>query len=199
VWRTPRARHLVIAVAGLNVFVWPVIAVGLVLRTTAQGWGAAALGVLMGSIGAAALVGTLVMLRWRPQRVVLVALLFLLAQAVSLVVIGFAPFTGVLAATLTAGLTAGLASPLLAGALQATIDDAYVARAGSVIDLSDSALMPLSLAGFGILVEATSVTVACAVCGAAFLLQLCVALSRRQVRTMRLDGPDRNEETTTAG
>jgi MFS family permease len=188
VWHTPRVRELIIALAGLNVFGAPVTAVGLALRTTSEGWGATALGVLMGSIGAAALLGTLVMIRWRPARPLRTALLFLMAQAVALIVVGFAPFTGVLAATLTVGLTAGLASPLLAGAFQATVDDAYVARAGSVTSLSDSALIPLSLTGFGVLAGATSVGVACAVCGAGFLLQLSYTLSRRQVRAMHADG-----------
>jgi MFS family permease len=188
VWSTPRVRHLVIALAGLNVFASPVIAVGLALRTAGEGWGATALGVLMGSIGAAAVLGTLVMLRWRPTHPLVVALSFLLVQAVALMAIGFAPFTGVLAATLTVGLTAGLASPLLAGAFQATVDDAYVARAGSVTTLSDSALIPLSLAGFGLLAGATSVATACAAFGGAFLLQMAFTLSRRQVRHVRADG-----------
>jgi hypothetical protein len=51
-----------------------------------------------------------------------------------------------------------------------------------VASLSDSALMPLSLAGV------TSVAVACAVCGGAFLLQMASTLSRRQVRQLRADG-----------
>jgi MFS family permease len=182
VWLTPRVRDLVIALAALNVFVSPVVAVGLALRTTAEGWGPTALGVLMGSIGAAAVVGTLVMLRWRPARPLVVAMSFLVVQALALIAVGSAPFAGVLAATLTVGLTAGLASPLLAGAFQATVDDAYVARAGSVTSLSDSALMPLSLAGFGVLAGVTSVAVACAVSGGAFLLQMAYTLSRRQVR-----------------
>jgi MFS family permease len=188
VWHTPHVRDLVIALAALNVFVSPVVAVGLALRTTAEGWGPTALGVLMGSIGAGAVAGTMVMLRWRPARPLVVAMSFLLVQAIALIVVGFAPLTGVLAATLTVGLTAGLASPLLAGAFQATVDDAYVARAGSVTALSDSALMPLSLAGFGVLAGVTSVATACAVCGGAFLLQMAYTLSRRQVRQLRADG-----------
>jgi MFS family permease len=188
VWHTPRVRHLVIALAGLNVFGAPVTAVGLALRTTEAGWGPAALGVLMGSIGAAAVLGTLVMVRWRPARPVFTALLFLLVQAASLVVIGFAPFAGVLAATITVGLTAGLASPLLAGAFQATVDDAYVARAGSVTTLSDSALIPLTLAGFGVLAGAAGVAAACAICGAGFLLQLGYTLSRSPIRAIGSDG-----------
>ena len=188
VWHTPRVRHLVIALAGLNVFGAPVTAVGLALRTAEAGWGPAALGLLMGSIGAAAVLGTLVMVRWRPARPVLTALLILLAQAASLIIIGFAPFAGVLGATVTVGLTAGLASPLLAGAFQATVDDAYVARAGSVTALSDSALIPLTLAGFGVLAGAAGVAVACAVCGFGFLLQLGYTLSRRPVRAMGTGG-----------
>jgi arginine exporter protein ArgO len=57
-----------------------------------------------------------------------------------------------------------------------------------VASLSDSALMPLSLAGFGVLAGVTSVAVACAVCGGEFLLQMASTLSRRQVRQLRADG-----------
>jgi hypothetical protein len=144
--------------------------------------------VLLGSIGLAALAGTLVMVRWRVTRPVYVALLALVAQAISLIMVGFAPLPAVLAATVTIGLTAGLASPLLAGVLQATVDHAYVARVGSVTNLADSTLIPISLAGFGILAGATSVTLACATCGVGFLLQLAYALSRRQIRTLHTHG-----------
>lgn len=188
VWSTPLARNLVLALAGVNVFTTPVIAVGLALRANQDGWGAAALGLLMGSLGAAAMVGTLVMVRVRPTRPVLVALLLMLLAAVSLVVVGLAPFAGVLAATITIGLVAGLASPLLAGAFQAAVDEAYLARAGSVMNVSDSAMMPLAIAGFGVLAGATSVATASAICGIGFAVQLLHSLSYRQVRALRADG-----------
>lgn len=57
-----------------------------------------------------------------------------------------------------------------------------------VTTLSDSALIPLSLAGFGLLAGATSVATACAAFGGAFLLQMAFTLSRRQVRHVRADG-----------
>lgn len=187
-WSTARVRDLVLALAGLNVFLVPVISVGLALRSSQQGWGAPALGVLLGSMGAAALAGTLVMVRVRVPRPVLVALLALLGQASAAVVVGFAPFAGVLAATVVIGLTAGVASPLLSGALQATVDEAYLARVGSVTSLADAALIPVSVAGFGLLAGAAGVMVACAVCGGGFILQVLYALSRRQVRQIRLGG-----------
>lgn len=180
--RTPRVRGLLIAVAGLNVFAAPVIAVGLALRATDEGWGAGGLGVLLGSIGAAAALATVGMLRWRPRRPVLVALFTLLGQAVGLVVVGFAPFPVALAATIAVGLTAGVASPLLAGAVQAIVEESYLARVGSVFGLTDSAAVPLSVAGFGVLAGTASVAVACAVCGGAFILQLTYSLTRRQLR-----------------
>ncbi|QSB14737.1 MFS transporter [Natronosporangium hydrolyticum] len=180
--RTPRVRGLLIAVAGLNVFAAPVTAVGLALRATDEGWGAGGLGVLLGSIGAAAALATVGMLRWRPRRPVLVALVALLGQAVGLVVVGFAPFPVALAATITVGLTAGVASPLLAGAVQAIVEESYLARVGSVIGLTDSAAVPLSVAGFGVLAGTASVAVACAVCGGGLILQLAYSLTRRELR-----------------
>lgn len=184
-WSTARVRDLVLALAGLNVFIAPVTGVGLALRSTGEQWGAPALGVLLGSIGAAALAGTLVMVRVRVARPVLVALLVLLGQASAAFAVGFAPFGGVLAAAIVIGLTAGVASPLLSGALQATVDDAYVARVGSVTSLADAALIPASMAGFGALAGATTVATACVACGAGFLLQLLYSLSRRPVRDLR--------------
>jgi MFS family permease len=178
VMRQPRVRNLVIALAGLNVFAAPVTTVGLALRSTGEGWGAAGLGLLLGAIGAAALLGSMVMIRLRVNRPIQVALLILLVQAAALVYVGFAPFAGTLLAASAIGLTAGLASPLLAGAFQATVDDEYVARAGSVTGLADSALTPLSLVGFGVLVGLTSVPFACAVCGIGFAVQLAYSLSR---------------------
>jgi MFS family permease len=188
VWSTPRVRNLVIALAGMNVFTAPVIAVGLALRTSQAGWGPATLGALMGSLGAAAILGTMVMVRLRPSRPVLVALLLMLVSALSLVAVGLAPFAGVLAATFAIGLTAGLASPLLSGAFQASVDEAYLARAGSVISISDSAVIPISMTGFGLLAGVTSVAAACVVFGIGFAVQLSYSLSHRYVRALRADG-----------
>lgn len=113
-------RDLAIALSGLNVFVSPVVVVGLALRTVQEHWSAAGLGLLTGVIGAGAVVGTLAVLRRQPARPVLFALPLLLAQAVALGPAGGVPFAALLALMPTVGVTAGMASPLTVGACQQT-------------------------------------------------------------------------------
>jgi MFS family permease len=166
--RSATARTLTIAVSCLNVFVGPVTAVGVVLRTQAEGWGAASLGLFEASIGAAAAVGAIIALRWRPRAPARTGLLILVGQATACVGVGLLPYLGVLASMLTIGLTAGLASAFLSGAFQRTIEPSYLGRAGSMVMLSDEALMPLAMTGFGAMAGLTSLATACAVTGAAF-------------------------------
>ena len=65
--RAPSARTLTIALCGLNLFVGPITAVGVVLRTRSEDWGAPSLGLFEACIGAAAAVGAIVAMRWRPE------------------------------------------------------------------------------------------------------------------------------------
>lgn len=185
--RTPRVRHLVIALSGLNVFAAPVTAVGLALRVTDEAWGPQVLGVLLGSLGAGAAVGTVLTLRWRPRRPVLVGQVVLLGQATGLGVIGIAPLAGVVAAVLVIGVTAGVASPLLAGTFQAAVDDAYLGRISSLLSLADDGLMPLALAAFGTLAAVAGLTWACAACGLGMAALMLAGLARPEVRDLRID------------
>jgi len=195
--RTPKVRDLVLTLAGMNVFVAPVIAIGLALRTVDAGWGPVAFGVLTACIGAGALLGTMAAIRWRPARPVFVALLCLVAQAVALGLTGFLPFGAALVAMAAVGITAGLASPMLGGTFQATVADDYVGRTGSIVKLVDEGCAPLALVGFGALAAVAGVTVACAAFGGGFLLLLAFALSRAEVRALRADGTTGPAEKTT--
>jgi MFS family permease len=174
----PSARTLTIALSGLNVFVGPITAVGVVLRTRAEGWGATNLGVFEACIGAAAAVGAVIAMRWRPAAPARAGLLILVGQAAACVAIGFAPYAGVIGCMLTIGITAGLASAFLSGAFQRTIDPAYLGRTGSMVMLSDEALMPLAMTGFGALAAGTSLVTACAVTGAGFAALVLWSASR---------------------
>jgi MFS family permease len=186
--RTSRVRDLAMALSGMNVFVTPVVTVGLAVRTVDAGWGPVALGALTACIGAGAVLGTMVAIRLRPRRPVFVALLFLLAQGVSLGVVGFGSFAAVLVAMVAVGGTAGLASPMLVGAFQATVDDEYVGRVGSILSLTDDGLAPLALVGFGALAAVAGLAVACVVSGTCFLLLIGIALARPHIRALRSDG-----------
>lgn len=186
--RTPRVRDLIIALSGLNVFVSPVLSIGLALHATRHGWGAAGLGWLTGSIGVGAAVGTLVAMRWRPAYPVRTALLLLFFQAAALATVGLAPYVMTLGAMIIVGIVAGLASPMLAGAFQATVDEEYLGRAGAVLSLSDDGLAPVAMAGFGALAELTGLAAAAISFAVGFAALLSFSLSRPHVRALRADG-----------
>ena len=79
---------------------------------------------------------------------------------------------------LVIGVTAGLASAFLSGAFQRTIEPAYLGRTGSMVMLSDQALMPLAMTGFGALAALTDLVTACAVVGPAFAALVLWSASR---------------------
>ncbi|HEY1575412.1 MAG TPA: MFS transporter [Pseudonocardiaceae bacterium] len=185
---TPRVRGLVIALAGLNVFVSPVVSVGLALRVSQQMWGAPSLGLFSGAIGAGAIAGTLAALRWRPVYPVRTGLLLLVLQAASLGVVGVAPYWLTVALMVEVGMVAGLASPMLSGAFQATVDEKYLGRTGAVLSILADGLSPVALAGFGGLAQLIGLGVAMACFGGAFVILLVVTLAQPGVRAVRADG-----------
>lgn len=185
---TPRVRDLVVALSGLNVFVSPVVSVGLALRVSERGWGPSGLGLLSSALGIGATVGTLAGMRWRPAYPVRTALVLLVFQAAGLAAIGLLPFGFTLGAMFAVGVTAGLASPMLVGAFQATVDEEYLGRAASVLSISDDGLMPIAMVVFGALVQAVGLAVSTVAFGCAFALLLGVSVSRPHMRAMRADG-----------
>jgi len=176
--RTANARTLTIALCGLNLFVGPITAVGVALRTREEAWGATSLGMFEACIGAGAAVGAIVAIRWRPARPARTGLLILVGQAAACAAVGFAPYPGVVAAMLTIGVTAGLASAFLSGAFQRTIGPEFLGRVGSMTMLSDQALMPVAMIGFGVLAAGLGLPVACAVTGLAFAVLVTWSASR---------------------
>lgn len=192
--QTPRVRDLIIALSGLNIFVSPVLSIGLALHATRAGWGASGLGWLTGSIGVGAALGTLVAMRWRPAYPVRTALLLLFFQAAALALVGFAPFGLTLAAMVTVGIVAGLASPMLSGAFSATVDDEYQGRAGAVLSIADDGLAPIAMGGFGALAAFTGLATAAIAFGVGFAALLAFSLSRPHVRAMQLDGSTQSDD-----
>jgi len=176
--RTPPVRDLVIALSGLNVFGAPVLSVGIALRTTQQGWSPNGLGLLTGCIGIGAAVGTLAVMVYRPRRPVLFGLQLMFVQAAAVAAVGVLPYPGEVAAMLIVGVTAGLASPLLAGAVQTVVAEQFLGRTSSVLNIADTGLAPLALAGFGLLVSTSSLAAACLAFGFAFAVLMVFAVSR---------------------
>jgi MFS family permease len=185
---TPRVRGLIIALAGLNMFVSPVVSVGLALRVSERMWGAPSLGLFSGAIGLGAIVGTLAAMRWRPAYPVRTGLLMLVLQAVSLAVVGVTPFWLTAALMVEVGVIAGLASPMLSGAFQATVEEQYLGRAGAVLSILADGLAPVGLAGFGGLAQVLGLGVTVACFGGAFVVLLAVTLMQPGVRAIRADG-----------
>jgi MFS family permease len=165
---TPDVRRIVVALSGLNVFVTPVIAIGLAQLASGSGWGSSRLGILTGLIGAGAAVGTVAAMRWRPRQTVRAGLLVLVPQAAALACLGVAPFPVAVVAMSVVGITAGLASPLLSGAFQQTVDWRYLGRCNSLVAVADAGLTPLALVLFGWAAGAVGLAVTCAAFGAGF-------------------------------
>jgi MFS family permease len=197
--RAANARTLTIALCGLNLFVGPVTAVGVVLRVKAEGWGAASLGIFEASIGAGAAVGAIVAMRWRPKAPARTGLLILVGQAAACAGVGFAPYAGVLVSMLVIGVTAGLASAFLSGAFQRTIEPAYLGRTGSMVMLSDQALMPLAMTGFGALAAATDLVTACTVVGICFAALVTWSAARPGIDLPSVQAPTAQDDVVGEG
>jgi hypothetical protein len=180
--RTPAVRTLVLALSGLNLFVSPVLAVGLVLRAHAAGWSSTSLGLMEATLAVAAAAASAVAIVWRPGRPARTGLLLLVAQAAACVAIGVAPYVAAYGAMVVIGVTAGLASSLLSGVFQRAVDAQYLGRTSSLMGLGDDALMPIAMVGFGALAAATSVATGCLVMGLGFALLVSWSASRPSLR-----------------
>lgn len=176
--RDLKARTLVIGFFGLNLCVGPVLAVGLVQRTSQAGWGAGALGLFQAASGICAAVGAILAMRWRPGNPARSGMLVLVLQAAGCAAIGLMPRAGVFVAMGVIGFTAGLASAQLSGAFQRTIEPAFLGRTSSIVSLSDEALMPVAMVAFGALISLTTIGISCLVLGGIFGLLMVYSAAR---------------------
>lgn len=185
------ARTFVIATSGLNLFIGPALAVGVALRVSESGWGAGTLGLVEACVGAGAAVGAAATIRWRPHRDAYWGFVALVPQGLAIGGLGVPHRSVVALSAAVIGLTAGMASVLIAGALQRSLDPAYLGRASSMIQLGDLTLMPAMMPLLGWLAHATSVTMACAVFGGAMVLLAGWGASRRPLRMLtRTSAPE---------
>ncbi|MGZ0146147.1 MFS transporter [Kribbella sp. WER1] len=166
--RDVRARTLVIAFSGLNLCVGPILAVGLVQRTHSEGWGSAWYGWFQAASGIAAAGGAVLAMRWKPTDLARSGLLALVVQAAGCAMIGVVPRLAVFVAMAMIGCTAGLASAQLSAAFQQSVDPSYLGRSYSIVNLSDEALMPVAMTGFGALVSGMGIAGACVLVGVLF-------------------------------
>jgi DHA3 family macrolide efflux protein-like MFS transporter len=177
--RSPTARIFVTGLTALNVFVSPVVALGLALRVDGSGWGPHWLGIADGALAAGAIVGSLAAIRWQPAYAASAGFRVLVLQGCGLAAVGVGSLPVVLAGMATVGVTAGLASVWLSGAFLKAVDPEYTGRVSSVTALGDMTLMPLSMPLLGALAGATSVLTSTLAFGLSMSV-LCLWFATRQ-------------------
>lgn len=182
----PTTRTLVLALSGLNLAVGPAVGIGLVLRAQDEGWGAPAVGLFEALLGAGAALGAVSVARWRPRLEARAGFGALVVQGAGIAALGWGPVWTVAASAFVIGVTAGYASVLLSATFSATVDTAFLGRMGSITRLGDDCLMPLAMAGFGMLASATAVWVPFAVFGAAMMGLMILPLSTPEFRRLSL-------------
>jgi DHA3 family macrolide efflux protein-like MFS transporter len=177
--RSPTARIFVTGLTALNVFVSPVVALGLALRVSGSGWGPHWLGIADAALAAGAIAGSLAAIRWQPPYAARSGFRVLVLQGLGLAAVGVGSLPVVLAGMATVGVTAGLASVWLSGAFLKAIDPEYTGRVSSVTALGDMTLMPLSMPLLGALAGATSVLTSTLAFGLSMSV-LCLWFASRQ-------------------
>ena len=180
--RERAARLLVIGLTALNVFVSPVVALGVALRVADSGWGPGWVGFAEGAFAAGAILGSLTGIRWQPIAPARAGFAALVVQGMALAAIGIPTRVSLLAAMFTVGITAGAASVWLSGVFQRTITASHLGRVSSVTSLGDMSLIPLAVPVFGAIAAASSVLSAAILFGTAMSL-LCLWFATRRLLT----------------
>ncbi|GAA1242266.1 MFS family permease [Microbacterium phyllosphaerae] len=182
----PTTRTLVIALSGLNLAVGPAVGIGLALRAHDAGWGAQAVGLFEALLGLGAALGAVSVVKWRPRREAFAGFWALVVQGAGIIALGWGPAWTVAIAAFVIGVTAGYASVLLSATFSATVDTAYLGRMGSITRLGDDCLMPLAMAGFGLLASSTAVWVPFALFGGTMMALMALPLSTATFRRLTL-------------
>ena len=176
--RSPTARIFITGLTALNVFVTPVVALGLALRVEQSGWGAHWLGFADATLAAGAIAGSLLAIRWAPSHTARAGFRILVLQGIGLTIVGIPSLPVALWGMLTVGVTAGMASVWLSGAFLKAIAPEYTGRVSSVTGLGDMTLVPLSLPLLGAVAGATSVLTSTLTWGLA-MSALCLTFASR--------------------
>ena len=183
--RHETARIFVVGLTALNVFVTPVVALGLALRVSGSGWGPHWLGIADGVLAAGAIVGSLAAIRWQPTYSARAGFRILVLQGVGLAAVGIPALAPVLLGMGVVGVTAGLASVWLSAAFLKAVDPTYTGRVSSVTSLGDMTLMPLSVPALGAVAAATSVLAATVAWGMCMSLLCLWFATRKAIATLQ--------------
>jgi len=163
--RTPVARVFVTGLTALNVFVTPIVVLGLALNVSGAGWGAHWVGIADGALAAGAIAGSLVAIRRQPTHMAHAAFWVLVGEGVLLALVGVGWLPVVVFAMAGVGVTSGIASVWLSTAFLRAVDPSQIGRVSSVTSLGDMTLVPLSVPALGALAAASSVMTATVVFG----------------------------------
>jgi MFS family permease len=179
------AKLFVIGLTSLNVFVTPVVGLGVALRVSGSGWGAHWLGIADACLAAGAIVGSIVGIRWQPDHGAAAGFWILVLQGLAIASVGIGWRPGLVVAMTVLGFTAGAASVWLSAAFLRVIDPAHLGRVSSVSSFGDLTLMPLSVPALGAVVRATDVLTATLAFGLS-MSALCLWFATRPgIRTLR--------------
>ncbi len=181
---TPVARTLVLGLSSLNVFVSPVIGIGVAMNVNGSHWSSTWLGWSEAVFAAGAIVGSLVAVRWRPDRMAATGFRALVVQGGAIALAGAGHRAVLLGAMVLLGLTAGLASVWLSATFLVAIAPSHLGRVSSVANLGDLALLPIVTPIFAAYAHRTSVPAATATCGLAMALLCVVFAMRPEVRSL---------------
>ena len=172
------ALLFVVGLTALNVFVTPVVGLGVALRVGHSGWGPHWLGLADAALAAGAIAGSLLALRLRPVHVAVAGFRVLVVQGVAIAAVGVPTRACLLVSMFVLGATAGVASVHLGSAFIRVIEPSHLGRVSSVTSLGDLVLMPLSVPAFGLVAGASSVLTASVVFGGCMAV-LCLWFATR--------------------
>lgn len=179
------AQVFLLGLAALNVFVTPVMAVGVALRVSQSHWGSGWLGVSEATFAVGAIVGSVIGTRWQGDYLPRRSFRLLVLQGVGLAAVGLPTRPALVVGMTIVGVTAGLASVWLSGSFQRVIAPSHLGRVGSVSNLGDLVLIPATTPIFGVLAGASSVLAACAACGVAMSVLCAVFAFHPHIRQLR--------------
>lgn len=177
-------RILLLGIAAANVFVSPVVSVGVALRVSQSHWGAGWLGVSEAVFAIGAIGGSIAGTRWQGELLPVRSFRVLVLQGVGLAAVGLPTKAGLVVGMALVGATAGLASVWLSGSFQRIIAPSHLGRVASISNLGDLLLIPATTPVFGILAGASSVVLTASLFGMAMSLLCAVFALNPRIREL---------------
>jgi MFS family permease len=150
--------------------------------------GAQAWGFLLGAVGAGALAGALVTMRWQPPRpLVAIEMAIFMLVAPLLLLAANAPFPSVLAGSLALGFGYAAVNVLMVSAIQREVPKALLSRVMSFVQLADMGLAPIGYILAGPAAALLGPRGALAVSATCVLLSVAGALCLPEIRRLGTD------------